>query len=104
MKKRTVLLILAMFAVLNSTALNAQWKPVEGQMMTRWAEDVNPEMPLPEYPRPQMERAEWLNLNGLWDYAVTDKSAETSQINDSIIEFPKPSYNDEKTKTSDFFK
>ena len=88
MKKRTVLLILAMFAVLNSTALNAQWKPVEGQMMTRWAEDVNPEMPLPEYPRPQMERAEWLNLNGLWDYAVTDKSAETSQINDGKILVP----------------
>jgi len=27
-----------------------------------------------EYPRPQLERAEWKNLNGLWDYAVTSKS------------------------------
>lgn len=38
--------------------------------MTRWARDVNPDNPLPDYPRPQMKRTEWKNLNGLWDYAV----------------------------------
>ncbi|MCX6879596.1 MAG: DUF5110 domain-containing protein [Verrucomicrobia bacterium] len=36
--------------------------------MTRWAREITPEKVLPEYPRPQMVRKEWLNLNGLWDY------------------------------------
>ena len=36
--------------------------------MTRWAKDVDPARPLPEYPRPQMVRADWLNLNGVWEY------------------------------------
>lgn len=88
MKKGTVLLLLAAFATLNSAALNAQWKPVEGQIMTRWAQEVDPQMPLPEYPRPQLERAEWLNLNGLWDYAVTDKSTQTSGFDDGKILVP----------------
>ena len=47
-----------------------EWKPVPGHLMTRWAHDVKPQQPLPEYPRPQMVRREWMNLNGLWDYAI----------------------------------
>jgi hypothetical protein len=39
--------------------------------MTRWAKEVSPSNALPEYPRPQMVRERWLNLNGLWDYVVT---------------------------------
>ena len=38
------------------------------------AEQLDPNNVLAEYPRPQLERGEWLNLNGLWDYAVTDLS------------------------------
>ena len=41
--------------------------------MTRWAKDVSPDKVLPEYPRPQMVRKEWQNLNGLWDYAIRPK-------------------------------
>jgi hypothetical protein len=48
----------------------AEWKPVSGHIMTKWAEKVDPNNPLPEYPRPQLVRANWVNLNGLWDYAV----------------------------------
>jgi hypothetical protein len=47
------------------------WHPAEAQLMTRWAADVNPTNVLPEYPRPQLVRADWANLNGLWDYALT---------------------------------
>jgi len=44
--------------------------------MTPWANDVSPANALPEYPRPQMVRKQWQNLNGLWDYAITMKSEE----------------------------
>ena len=49
---------------------NADWKPVPGKLMTRWAKDVTPDKVLPEYPRPQMVRSRWQNLNGLWEYAI----------------------------------
>jgi beta-galactosidase/beta-glucuronidase len=41
-------------------------------LRTRWASQVNPDRVLPEYPRPQMVRRDWLNLNGYWEYAVRD--------------------------------
>jgi len=46
------------------------WAPVQGHIMTPWAKDVTPDKVWPEYPRPQMVREAWKNLNGLWDYAV----------------------------------
>jgi len=48
------------------------WHPARAPLMTRWAKHVSPKNALPEYPRPQMVRKDWLNLNGLWDYAVID--------------------------------
>jgi beta-galactosidase/beta-glucuronidase len=48
----------------------AQWQPQGDKLKTKWAETLNPNNVLPEYPRPLMERAEWQNLNGLWDYAI----------------------------------
>jgi len=44
----------------------ADWKAAEGPLKTRWAKDVTPANALPEYPRPQLVRDQWLNLNGLW--------------------------------------
>jgi hypothetical protein len=49
----------------------AEYAPVPGAFpLTRWAKDVSPENALPEYPRPMLVRKDWMNLNGLWDYAV----------------------------------
>lgn len=56
------------------TPINS-WQPAENPLMTKWAKDVDPAAPWPEYPRPQMARKEWKNLNGLWNYAITDKDA-----------------------------
>lgn len=63
--------LLALAAVIGMASnAAAQWKPAEGPLMTPFAKDVSPENSHPEYPRPQMIRSEWQNLNGLWDYAI----------------------------------
>jgi hypothetical protein len=46
------------------------WKPAGDRIKTTWAEKVNPVNPWPEYPRPQLVRDQWQNLNGLWDYVI----------------------------------
>jgi hypothetical protein len=43
------------------------WRPAPGPLLTRWAADVDPRNVLPEYPRPQMVRPRWQNLNGVWE-------------------------------------
>ena len=44
------------------------WSMKESRLMTRWASQVDVNRPLPEYPRPQMVRPDWQNLNGLWQF------------------------------------
>jgi beta-galactosidase/beta-glucuronidase len=53
----------------------AQWKPAGDKIKTKWADQVDPANVLPEYPRPIMERSEWKNLNGLWNYAIAPVSS-----------------------------
>jgi hypothetical protein len=45
------------------------WQPAGDRIKTKWAEEIDPANPLPEYPRPQLEREQWLNLNGLCAYS-----------------------------------
>jgi beta-galactosidase/beta-glucuronidase len=54
------------------------WQPASGNIMTRWAKDVTPEKAWREYPRPQMTRPDWLNLNGLWEYNIAPKNQEVA--------------------------
>lgn len=53
-----------------SFSLSAQWQPAGDKIKTRWASQIDVNNVWPEYPRPIMERAEWQNLNGLWNYAI----------------------------------
>jgi hypothetical protein len=56
-----------------SVSLFAQdWKPATVPLMTRWAKEVSPDKARPEYPRPQFVRKDWLNLNGIWEFAFDD--------------------------------
>jgi hypothetical protein len=86
MKHRTSVLV-AVTALLGVNAFS-DWKPAPGRIMTKWAADVDPENTLPEYPRPQLVRKHWINLNGLWDYAVTPKAAGASASYDGKILVP----------------
>ncbi len=64
----------------------AQWKPAGEKIKTAWAEKIDVQNVLPEYPRPIMERTEWQNLNGLWDYAIRKMGmAEPTQFDGSIL-------------------
>ncbi|MBI1368476.1 MAG: beta-galactosidase [Planctomycetes bacterium] len=54
------------------------WSPAKATIMTRWAKEVSPDNALVEYPRPQMVREAWTNLNGLWDYAIVEAAAEAA--------------------------
>jgi len=64
------------------------WKIAGDQLQTRWAKDINPDCPFPEYPRPQMMREEWMNLNGLWNYAITSKSIKMIKSFEGTILVP----------------
>ena len=75
--KKSLLIPVTFFGLLGTLASSSgqTWNPAGGHIMTRWAKDVSPYNPLPDYPRPQMARKDWQSLNGLWDYALTDKNA-----------------------------
>ncbi|HYG35225.1 MAG TPA: beta galactosidase jelly roll domain-containing protein, partial [Clostridia bacterium] len=64
---------------------NAAWQPAEGPLKTRWAKDVSPQDAHPEYPRPQMVRKAWMNLNGLWDLAITPKDGKPETFQTQIL-------------------
>jgi beta-galactosidase/beta-glucuronidase len=52
------------------------WQIVPGHITTSWSANVNPATPLPDYPRPQLVRKNWQNLNGLWQYAILPKAQQ----------------------------
>lgn len=55
---------------------NIGWQMASNPLQTRWSKEVSPENTLMEYPRPQMERSSWKNLNGLWNYSITDSAVK----------------------------
>ncbi len=70
------LLAAAGVVIATSTPASA-WTPKTPPMTTPWTNSVPTANPLPEYPRPQLTRTDWLNLNGIWDFAVTGSGQTT---------------------------
>jgi hypothetical protein len=83
------ILSLAVFSAVILPALG-EWQPAKGPLMTRWAKDVSPGKVHPEYPRPQLVRPQWLNLNGLWEYAIRPREDKQPEAFDGQILVPFP--------------
>lgn len=78
--------ILAVCALAVMFSAQAQWKPQGDKLKSDWAEKVDPKNVLPEYPRPLIERNQWTNLNGLWDYAIAPRGmAEPASFDGQIL-------------------
>jgi hypothetical protein len=91
MKRTQVYLTLALMSSLLAIGGQADdWKIAAGPLLTRWSKEVSPTNALPEYPRPQMVRKEWMNLNGLWEYAITGKDDAAPEKYDGKILVPYP--------------
>lgn len=55
------------------------------RLLTPWGEALDADNPLPEYPRPQLVRDSFHNLNGRWGYAITDSDAAPVRLDGEII-------------------
>lgn len=86
MNTKKIIAVAAMALLIGSQQAGAQWKPVGDKIKTAWVEKVNPKMPWNVYPRPQLKRTQWVNLNGLWNYAIKDlQSSEPASFDGKIL-------------------
>ncbi|MFC4699184.1 glycoside hydrolase family 2 protein [Glaciecola siphonariae] len=87
LKHNYVLIFIALTMSIVSASCLAKWQKPVGVMYTSWGEQVTPENSWTEYPRPQMERENWTNLNGLWQFATVDASkfAQTIVYDQDIL-------------------
>lgn len=58
------------FGLVFSGTFAQDWSIAGTRIKSQWAEQVDPKNPLPDYPRPHLQRSAWTNLNGLWQYAI----------------------------------
>ena len=75
-----------------ATAVGMPWQPKPAPLMTEWAQEVNPTNVLPEYPRPQLVRSNWMNLNGVWQFqaGATNDPVPTGRNLAGVILVPFP--------------
>ncbi len=73
------------FTLFITFSLSAQWQPAGDKLKTKWATEIDVNNVLPEYPRPIMERGEWQNLNGLWNYAILPVGQQPANYDGKIL-------------------
>ena len=88
MKTRSVLTAAISLTIAISCSSNkkkTEWTIADNPILTEWALEIDPLMPWPEYPRPDAAREEWSNLNGLWDYAVSELNQKPEKWEGKIL-------------------
>ncbi len=85
MNKTLINLILVNVCCATGWAAASAWHPADGPLKTRWAKDVSAERVHPEYPRPQLVRKDWLNLNGVWELDIAAKDAKPGAYEHRIL-------------------
>ena len=84
-KKSLIILFKILYCLMNSLE---NWHPVGTRIKTKWGNNLKPENVWKEYPRPQLERKDWLNLNGIWHYYITDLDSKKPEKFDQNILVP----------------
>ncbi len=83
-----IVFFLSVFLFFALPSESQTWQMKQAPLMTSFANDVDPQNVLPEYPRPQMQRTEWMNLNGIWQFQPGVSQQETppaGQLSGSIL-------------------
>lgn len=81
----TAFVMLSVLSVSCTRNTGINWKIAENPILTRWAADVDPAKPWLQYPRPDMVRNSWMNLNGIWDYAITARDTKPEKWDGTIL-------------------
>ena len=84
-KKSLIILFKILYCLMNSLE---NCHPVGTRIKTKWGNNLKPENVWQEYPRPQLERKDWLNLNGIWHYSITDIDSKKPEKFDQNILVP----------------
>jgi hypothetical protein len=87
MKNYTLIILISLIGI-NNLKAQTNWQLNTDRIYSKWAKKVSPDNVWHEYPRPQMVRKQWLNLNGLWDYAITDSNKGSPGSYDGQILVP----------------
>jgi hypothetical protein len=66
------------------TGFAGGWQMKRGPLMTAWAALVDTNSPLPEYPRPQLVRSNWLSLNGIWQFEPGTTNSDPVPTNETL--------------------
>ncbi len=94
LQNRCLLLLAGLAVVLHAAPLvvlaEGPWHIKTDGLLTRWAAQVSPTNALPDYPRPQLVRPDWLSLNGLWNYTITSNNLDVpgSFIGEILVPYP----------------
>ena len=81
----TFLLSCLLFSSCATDRDETSWKIADNPILTPWAENVDPLAPWPEYPRPDLKRERWINLNGLWEYSITSSVTRPKEWDGKIL-------------------